>query len=162
MPAIPVIAAVGMVASAAGAGYSAYSSYRQGKAQEKLSNYNAALANQEAATKERDARIQANAQRAQNERLLATQRALYAKAGVTLATGTPLLVQAEQAATLERSALDIERTGSIEAGKYRQQAVLDRMAGKSARRAGTNQAIGTILSGVGSVAGQATGFKSLS
>ncbi|WP_043588415.1 hypothetical protein [Geminisphaera colitermitum] len=150
MPAVLAVTAV--VASVAGAGVSAYSSIQQGKATERLNNYNAALAQQEASVKERDSRIAANAQREQNAALLARQRALYAKSGVVGTTGTPLLVQSETAATLERSALDIERTGNIEAGRYRQQAVLDRMAGKSARRAGTLNAGATILGGVGSAA----------
>ena len=159
MPAIPIIA---VVATVAAAGYSAYAQNQAGKAQERLSNYNAALAEQEASTRERDSRMQANAQRVQNERLLARQRALYAKAGVSMSTGTPLMVQAEQAAELERGAVDIERTGSVEAGRYRQQAALDRMSGKAARQGANMQAVGTLLQGAASATSQYANYKSIS
>ena len=139
-------------AAVAGAGVSAYSSYQSGQATKRLMNYNAELANQDAMVRERDGRILANAQRLQNQRLLARQRALYAKGGVDM-TGTPLLVQAEQAGQLEMAALEVERQGSIEAGRFRQQAVLDRMQGKAAARAGSLNAVGTILQGSGQAAG---------
>lgn len=139
-------------ATAVGAGVAAYSSYQSGQATKRLMNYNAALADQDAKVRERDGRILANAQRQQNLRLMARQRALYGKAGVNM-TGSPLLVQAEQAGQLEMAALEVERQGSIEAGRARQQAVLDRMQGKAAARAGTLNAAGTILQGTGQVAG---------
>lgn len=137
-------AALAVVSTVAAAGYSAYAQNQAGKAQQRMANYNAALAEQEASTRERDSRIQANAQRVQNERLLARQRALYAKAGVSMSTGTPLMVQADQAAELERGAVDIERTGSVEAGRFRQQAALDRMSGRVARQGAKMQAVGTV------------------
>lgn len=140
-------------ATLVGGGVAAYSSYQSGQATKRLMNYNAELANQDAMVRERDGRILANAQRLQNQRLLARQRALYAKGGVDM-TGTPLLVQAEQAGQLEMAALEVERQGSIEAGRFRQQAVLDRMQGKAAARAGSLNAVGTILQG----SGQAFGY----
>lgn len=142
----------GLVASAVGTGVSAYSSYQQGKAQQRLNNYNAAVNDQAALDRQRDARIAANAQRAQAQRLMARQRSLWAKAGVVGSTGTPLLVQAEQAGELELAALETERTGNVQAGQLRQQAVLDRMAGKAARTAGNLNAAATILQGAGSMA----------
>lgn len=143
------IETIAIMAIVAGAGISAYSSYEQGQSQKAISNYNAQVAENEAKQRAQDAQVAANAQRAQNEALKAKQRALFAKAGV-VAAGTPLLVQAEQAATLEMSALEIERTGNMDAARLRSQAELDRMQGKSAARAGTMQAAGTVLSGVGS------------
>jgi hypothetical protein len=158
-----------LAATAVGTGISAYSQYQAGKAQQKLNEYNAQMSDYNAKVQEqaaldrsRDARIAANAQRAQSLKLMARQRALWAKAGVVGSSGTPLLVQAEQAAQLEMGALETERTGNIEAGRMRQQAVLDRMqatssrmAGKYARSAANLNAAGTILQGAGSVAGGA-------
>mgnify|MGYP006982876099 CR=1 FL=1 len=153
---------VAAAATAVGAGVSAYSSYQSGQATKRLMDYNAKLANQDAMVRERDGRILANAQRDQNRRLLAKQRALYGAAGVDM-TGTPLLVEAEQAGQLEMAALEVERTASIEAGRYRQQAVIDRMQGKQAAIAGGLNAAGTILQGAGQAAGyagQASYYKS--
>lgn len=148
---IETLAIVAIAATVAGAGISAYSSYEAGKSQEALGKYNQAVMQNEALQRQQDARAAANAQRAQNEALKAKQRALYAKAGVVSA-GTPLLVQAEQAATLEMAALDIERTGNVEAARLRAQGDLDRMQGRIARRGANMQAFGTILQGAGSAA----------
>jgi hypothetical protein len=155
---IETLAIVAIAATVAGAGLSAYSSIEAGKSQEALGRYNQAVMNNEALQRQQDARSAANAQRAQNEALKAKQRALYAKAGVVSA-GTPLLVQAEQAATLEMAALDIERTGNIEAGRMRAQGDLDRMEGKIARRGANMQAVGTILQGGAAVAGMGASYR---
>lgn len=148
-------------ATLVGGGVAAYSSYQAGKATDSLMKYNADLANQDAIVKERDGRILANAQRLQNQRLLARQRSLYAKAGVNM-TGTPLLVEAEQAGQLEMAALEVERTASIEAGRYRTQAVINRMQGSAARRGANLQAVGTILQGSGQAAGYYAQSRSVS
>jgi hypothetical protein len=150
-----------MVASAAGAGVSAYSSIQQGKAQQRLNEYNAQVAEQAASDKARDGRIMANAQREQNRRLQARQRALYAKAGVVDTTGSPLLVQLEQAGQLEMAALQTEATSSTEAARLRQQAILDRMSGKAARQAGNLNAGATILQGLGNAASSYGQYKSI-
>lgn len=145
---IETLAVIAIAATVAGAGVSAYAANEQAKSQQKMANYNAALMDNEAAQRAADARTAANAQRAQNDALRAKQRALYAKAGVVSA-GTPLLVQAEQAATLEMAALDIERTGNLEAARMRSQADMDRMSGRAARSAGRLQVAGTVLQGAG-------------
>jgi hypothetical protein len=146
---IETLAIVAIAATVAGAGVAAYSANEQAKSQQKMANYNASLMDSEAAQRNADARTAANAQRAQNDALRAKQRALYAKAGVVSA-GTPLLVQAEQAATMELAALDIERTGNLEAARMRSQADMDRMSGRAARSAGRLQVAGTVLQGAGS------------
>lgn len=148
-----------LTATAVGTGVSAYNQYQAGKAQQALNNYNAQVNEQVAADTARDARIKANAQRAENERLKARQRALYAKAGVVLGTGTPLLTQVAQAGELEMAALEVETAGNVEAARLRTQAVLDRMAGKSASRAGTLGAAGTILQGIGQASSIGLAYK---
>jgi hypothetical protein len=155
MAALPAIAVIATLASS---GFAMYSANEQGKAQEGLANYNADLAEQDAMVEERDARLAANEQRKDNERLLSRQRALYAKAGVVTTAGSPLLVQAETAGILERNALATEVAGSNQAGVLRQQGVLERFAGKSARSAGRLNAIGTGLQGVASASGQASKY----
>jgi hypothetical protein len=148
---IETIAIMALAATAIGGGISAYNSYEQGQAQKKLNNFNAQVMDQAAKDKDRDALILANAQRSRNEKLMGKQRALYAKSGVSFDTGTPLMVQAEQAGQLEMAALEIETTASNEAARMRQQAVVDRMTGKAAARAGTLGAASTILGTAGSV-----------
>lgn len=155
---LEVLAWTAIATSVVGTGVSAYNQRQAGKAQDRMAQYNAQNREIEAQTAERDGRILANAQRAQNARLLARQRVLYAKSGVTMA-GTPLLVQAETAMELEREALEVERNANIEASRQRRAAVLDRMEGKSARRAGNIGAVGTILSGASQAAGTGAQFK---
>lgn len=148
-----------LVATAVGTGVSAYAANQAGKAQQSLNNYNAALSDQSAMDAARDSRIKANAQRAQAEKIKARQRALYAKAGVVSATGTPLMVQVAQAGELEMAALEQEQAGNAEAARLRSQAVLDRMSGSAARRAGNLNATATILQGIGSAASIGMSYK---
>jgi hypothetical protein len=153
-----VAAVISAVAMAASAGYQAYSANEQGKAQQRLANYNAAIAEQDAMVAERDARLAANEKRRENQRFLAKQRALYAKAGVVGTTGSPLLVQAETAGELERNALAIDIAGQNQGRALRQQSVLERFTGASARKAGRMNAIGAGISGVAGVASAATSY----
>lgn len=146
---LETLAVVAITASAVGAGVSAYGQYQQGKAQKALNDRNAAVSDQAALDRERDSRIIANAQRDRNRRLLAKQRAMLAKSGVIADTGSPLALQAQQSGELELAALDAERSGKVEGAQLREQAVLDRMAGRAARRAGNLGAVATILSGAG-------------
>lgn len=142
------IGALGAVVSLAGAGVAGYSQIQQGKSQQAIANYNAKVQESQALQAEQDARVKANAQRSANQALMSKQRALYSKAGVT-AGGSPLLVQAEQAAVLEMQALDIERTGNVKASYARSQAELDKFSGKAAAKAGKMQGYSTILMGTG-------------
>ena len=155
---LETLAIAAIATSVIGTGVSAYSSIQAGKAQNRMAQYNANEREVEATTTERDGRIMANAQRAQNAALLARQRTLYAKSGVTMA-GTPLLVQAASAMELEKEALNVQQTANTEANRQRRAAILDRMEGKSARRAGTLNAVGTILSGASSAAAMGAQFK---
>ncbi len=148
-----------IVASVAGTGYPAYSQYQAGKSQQALNNYNAAVNDQAAADAARDGRIAANNQRQQNERLKSRQRALYAKAGVNIASASPLMVQMQQAGELEMAALEQEQQASSEAARLRSQAVLDRMSGKIARKTGTLNAVGTVLQGVGQIASTGASYR---
>lgn len=148
---IETMAIAALTTTAIGGTVSAVNTYQQGKAQNALNQRNAQIADQAALDRERDSRILANAQRDRNRKLMSRQRALLAKSGVIADTGSPLALQAQQAGELEMAALDAERTGNVEASQLRQQAVLDRMAGRAAKRAGTLGAAGTILSTAGSV-----------
>ena len=137
---------------AAAAAFQAYQANEQGKAQNRLAQYNADIATQEAAAAERDAAIAAADKRRDNAALLSRQRALYAKAGVVGTTGSPLMVAAETAGELERSASAIDTAGANQARALRQQSVLERFSGASARRAGRLNAIGHGIQGISNAA----------
>lgn len=139
--------------TAAGVGFSAYSQYQQGKTQQGINDYNAALSDQDAMVTARDGAALANAQRRQNAQVLARQRTAFAANGIVGETGSPLMTQVQQAGYLEMGALETQRTANIKAGAYAQQATLDRISGKAARSAGGLNAAATILQGAGKVAG---------
>lgn len=148
-----------IAATVIGTGISAYSSYQAGKAQQSLNNYNAAVNDQAALDAARDGKILANQQRQKNEAIKARQRALYAKAGVVTATGSPLMVQVAQAGELEMGALESEQQANVKAAQLRQQAQLDRMAGKIARTSGTLNAAATVLQGAGQAANTGMNYQ---
>jgi hypothetical protein len=132
------------VAMAVTGAVAAYSQYQQGRAQRQMNDYNAALGEQEAFVRARDARYAAQAARDDGGRLVARQRALYATAGVVSTAGSPLAVLAQQTSETELKASDMMRRGNAEASALRSQSLLDRLAGKSAYRAGVLGAVGTL------------------
>lgn len=153
------ILAIAAISTVAAAGYTAYSVNQQGKAQQALMNYNARVAEQEAADQQRDAAIRADQQREANRRFIAKGRAIQAKQGVIGSSGSPLAVLADNAAQLELGALETQRGGSIEAMKLRQQAIYDRLSGSAARSGSRMQATGTLLSGAASAAGSYGNYR---
>jgi hypothetical protein len=120
-----------------GTGLSAYSQYQAGAAQKEAYDYNAEIVQQKAAYDEAQARDRLR-------KLMSTQRALYAKAGVDLTSGSPLLVLAQTAAEGEEEALNIRRTGYNEAQ-------LQKYYGSQAKTAGTLGAGSTLLTGLGNL-----------
>ncbi|MCK5504209.1 MAG: hypothetical protein KAJ10_03560 [Thermodesulfovibrionia bacterium] len=82
------------------------------------------------------------------KKLLASQRALYAKAGVDLSTGSPLTVLADTAARGEQEALNIRRGATEGAG-------ITRFQGAAEARAGRTRATGTLLAGLATTGGSA-------
>lgn len=144
---------IAAVAAIAGAGVAVYGQQQAAKSQSALMNYNARLREQEAADAQRDARIRANQQREANRRFIGAQRARGGTSGVMQDTGSPLEVLADNAQNLEMAALDTERTGNIQAGQLRQQAVFDRFGAKSVRRGANYASAGTILGGISQAAG---------
>lgn len=123
----------------AGAAVSAFGSYKSGQAQASAGKYNAKLATQQAAQNEETVRNRLR-------KLLASQRALYAKAGVDLSSGSPVSVLAETAAEGERDALIVRYGGQAEAAQQK-------MYASSAKTAGIMGGIGTLLTGLGQAGG---------
>ena len=143
------------IAAIAAAGVSAYGSYQSGQTQKAMSDYNAKLAENEAIAKEQAATAEAQRMRTEKEKVLARQRAAYAKSGAVITEGTPLLTMAEQAGLMELDIMNMQRTGAMSAQASKSQAALDRFSGQSAATAANWQAGSTLLSSAGSIGSSA-------
>jgi hypothetical protein len=148
--ALPVI---GVVAAVAGTAMSAYGQIQAGNAAEAAAQYNATIAQQQAAEKAQAAKSQAFNLSEQRRMTIGKQIAAYGASGVSPNSGTPLDVLSHTASEYER---DIQYAG-IEAGEATQagyeQAQLDLMYGKQAQTAGWIGAGSTLFSGLGKAAG---------
>jgi len=133
-----------------GTAVAAYSSYQQGKAEQAGYDYNAQVATANAETAKTKAYLDENQQRDRLKRLMGTQRTLYAKAGVDLTSGSPLMVLADTASEGEKTALNIRYGGEVSAAEQFNQAQIDRFYGSQASSAGTLKAVSTVLTGLGS------------
>jgi len=138
-----------MLLTAATAVYGAYSQNEAGKAQQDLSNRNAKLLDAQADDALARGNEEANALRMRTRKLVGAQKAALAGQGVS--------VGSEVAGDLRDDALgmsmmdeqQIRRNSWREAWGIRGQASNQRLGGQYARRAGRNQAIGTVLGGIG-------------
>lgn len=110
------------VTSSITAGYvQARNARAQGEAQRKMAEYNAKLAENQAKAerdmgkyKEDIGQVRAQQVREKRKRLMASQRAQYAKSGVTSTAGTPLLVESEEAMRTELATMDEMWQGRME------------------------------------------------
>jgi len=138
---------IATVVSVVGLAVSTYASYESAQAQKKVASYNAKLAENEAIAKEQQAHAESLQMQKSKERLLASQRAGFAKAGAVSTAGTPLLLMAEQAGTAELDILNQQRNRAMEVTALQSEASLHRF---KASQTGTAGLVGTALSGVGS------------
>lgn len=142
------MAYVAIVAAVAGAAIAGYGAVKQGQAAKETSDYNAKIAERDALAAKNKADYDAEQSELKFNMLLGKQKALYAKSGVNLSEGSPLLMmtfQAEQAAK-DKQAILFE-------GKSAEQADLDRanlfrMSGDNSATAGYISGGSTFLSGV--------------
>lgn len=144
-------AAIGAVTGGLGVAMSAASSIQQGKQQKAMSEYNAAVARQEAEAIKEATAYEELRQKEQAKKLRGRQLALYGKSGV-LMEGTPLEVMEETAAQAELDTLAIRRAGATSASRQESQAQLDIIRGRSAERAGYYGAGTSLLTGAGQIA----------
>lgn len=124
------------------AGISAVGTISSAAAQAQAGKDEQAAYNMRAAAIERQGAQEEDVARQRLRKLAASQRALYAKAGVDLSSGSPLTVLSATAAEGEKEALTIRRGAQEEAG-------FQRFYGGQARAAGKRKAVGTLLSGLG-------------
>lgn len=144
--------AISAVATVAGAGYSAYSQYEAGQNAAAIARYNAEQQKAQNDYVLKASAAKSLAERAENDKVLASQAAAFAAGGVVVNEGSPLTVRAKQAALLERRALNTDYEGTIAYRTGQGQVNQDIMEGEAAKTAGNLGAVGTLLSGAGSAA----------
>ncbi len=133
----------------AAAVYTANAQQQAGQAQKKLANRNADLLDNSAA----DAIDRGNqdalqvTQRAR--RLRGAQRASFAGQGVDVNTGTAAALQEETTSMGEVDAAQVRKNAFREAWGIKTQAGNQRLGGDFSAAAGRNQAIGSVLGGIG-------------
>ena len=127
-----------------GMGVSAYGSYREGQDAAEASKYNAQVSREEAQMTEASGALDAERQRKQVSRLIGTQKAGYAGAGVEL-TGSPLDAMIYTAAEGELDAQIIEYNTKIKARGAMSQAEYDEKLAGTYQRSGLLKAGGTLL-----------------
>lgn len=139
----PLLALLGTAVSVVGTIASA-------KAQQNEANYNAKVAEVNAATQRQVADSEANQISEKYDRMQATQRAAAAKAGVNIAAGSPSLIINQE--TARNSWLDQQSriwSGETSAIADENKASQFRMQGKNAMTAGAFSAGSSFLSGLG-------------
>ena len=109
--------------------------YQQAQAQKQAAEYNARVAEMQAEAARRQGVLEQYKIKRAKRRMLGTQRALYAKAGLSL-EGTPLEVLADTAAQYDLDLATSKYNTQIGVGRALYEASYQRYAGKQAYRAG--------------------------
>jgi hypothetical protein len=124
-----------------------------GRLEQERLNFNADIADLQAADAEQRGVEAVSNQRAATRQVIGTQRAGYAAQNVDVHVGSAVDVAADAALLGELDAQTIQRNAEREAWGYRAQAVDRRMAGNVARQSGNSQgnaayfgAAGTLIS----------------
>jgi hypothetical protein len=151
-------ASIGMMA--AGAGFSAMASRSAGKAQKQLADYNAQVADMQAADAIVRGREAEERHRLDVRRLIGSQRAALGAGGADVNEGSAMDIQADTAAMGELDAITIRTNAAREAWGYRVQASDYRTRGQIAQAEGAARAVTTLLSTAGSVLYSRYGFGS--
>ena len=125
----------------------------QGKKQQQVAEYNAKVAENQAEAESAEAREAIKRRRAENEAFLSRQRALRAKSGVGLETGSSLLVAAESAKRLELGALEMGRQSEARRNSLLQESTISRFQGKSAVTSSYFSAGASLIGGAGKAYG---------
>lgn len=140
-------AAIAMMAG--GTAVTAYGQYQAGKANQKIANYNAEVAELQAEQALKRGREDESRLRMQTRQTIGAQRAALAAMGIDLDDGTAAQIQDDTTYFGELDALTIRNNAALEAWGYRTQATDYRMQGSLAASQGRSQMLGTILSAGG-------------
>jgi hypothetical protein len=157
MPAVlPIIAGVGLGVQALGMFQQGAAASAQAKGQQAVAEYNARVAEQQAKSIEQQTAYKQQLQSQEAARIASSQRAAMGASGAVISEGTPLMIQAKQAAQAELDQLMTGYTGQTAAGQARSQGAIDTLQagiyGQQARSASKSGLIGagtSLLSGFG-------------
>jgi len=159
-----MVTAAILAVAIAGTAVAAYGQYQEGKAAESQARaeaawheYNAKVARREEEAERQATAFEVQQHRREAKQLLARQRALVGKAGVT-AEGSPLLFAEDTASQLALESTMIRMGGARRAARFRSQSILDiSMAGAAKSRAtaygkaGALRAGSTLLGGMADI-----------
>lgn len=135
--------------SAIGTAVSAIGSIASGVQQQKVANYNAEVAENNAVAERQRASYEADMIRDDRKRVIGAQRASGAAAGLDISTGTPVAVLGDTYAQSEMDVLARLYGGESAATAYQNDAKRFRAEGKAAKTAGIIGAGSTLLTGLG-------------
>lgn len=136
-------AAIAMMAG--GTLMTAAGQYQAGKANQKIANYNAEVAELQAEQALKRGREDESRLRMQTRQTIGAQRAALAAMGIDLDDGTAAQIQDDTTYFGELDALTIRNNAALEAWGYRTQATNYRLQGELDATRGRNDALGTIL-----------------
>lgn len=129
----------------------ATSQIQQGKYQQQMAEYNAALKEKEAETIEVASEYEEREARREGKKLKARQFMQFAKGGLVPTTGTPLLVREETGGEIERN-IRLKRYGyGLQYSRALSDASRQRMIGRSRSRASRWSAGSSLLTGASRV-----------
>lgn len=146
--ALTTLGIIGILTAAAGTAVSAYGSIQQGKIANQAAKYNAKVAENAAIAERQAAEYDASRLLERNRRVFSSQRAAFAKSGVTL-SGSASDVMYDSKIQGELDVMTRLYQGSSAANKFVAQSAISRYQGKSALAGGRTQAGATLLTGAG-------------
>lgn len=141
----------------ASGGLTAYGQYKQGKDTQKMYDYNAKVAEEEAGVIRQGSILRSAQARKRMKSVIGSQAAGYASSGVEL-TGSPLDVMKDSISNAELDIAVDEYNSDIQAKQRESEARMYRYYGREARREGTTNAMLTLLQ-EGSKAGMTLSTK---
>jgi hypothetical protein len=142
------------------AAISAVSALSQGQAAKEQGDFQATVAEQQAARERAIAAAEASDFKRQQARFFGERRAGLGASGIDPGTGSPLNVARDFAAEVELQAARIREGGALRASRQQQEAVLRRRAGENAQRQGFFRAGSSLLQGFGTSFGRTGSFGS--
>jgi len=140
---------LGVMALMGGSAIQALAQDQAGKDAKKFHEANAAIIKAESEAEARAAGEEAGLKRSEKARLAALQNVRYAKSGVKAGTGTSLLVRLDSLARIEQQAQVLQERGTFARDLGKSRSALEIAQGKSARKSGRLQAIGSLATGLG-------------
>lgn len=144
------LVSVGLAVAAAG--ISTYSSIQQSHAAEKAADYNAAVQRNQASAANAEATAEAARSKDRTKRLMAAQRAQFAKSGGAL-SGSALDVLYDSALQAELDTQTIQYRGAKQANAYLDASRLHEMQARNVRGSRGMMIAGSVLGGLGQAAG---------